>query len=120
MFACFVVSEPTSSTIYSTLALQYLCDGIPVSVIIFDAVFPHPCRYDDVIPLGDIADGVEVFPQLHIKSIAYARMKHDGGTLGQIVVGPDVLVLETRQQNLNLSFLWSGLRNETLQLRLRC
>lgn len=62
MFACLAVCEAVVRAIYRPFPLQNLGDGIPVRIIVRDAMFCHPFRYSDVRPLHHIPHGMEVFP----------------------------------------------------------
>ena len=69
-----MICKPLVRAINGTFALQDLRDGVPVRVVILDAMFLHPFRNGDVIPPYDIAHGVQLFPQLYPEPVAYASM----------------------------------------------
>ena len=71
----------------------------------------HPFGDDDIIPLHHIPHGMQVLPQHHLEAVAYALVQTHLATRRQVVIRPNILMLEVRQQNLHLSGQWSQLRN---------
>lgn len=111
MFAGLVISQPFIRAINSTFALQDLRDGVPVRVVILDAMFLHPFRNGDVIPAYDIAHGVKLLPQLHPEPVAYASVETYLPPWREVVIASDVLMREIRQDDFHLSRIGCELRS---------
>ena len=106
-----MVSQPTSRAIYCTFALQYFGDGVPVLVVILDAMFLHPFRYGDVITTDDIADGVQILPELYTEPVLEASTQTNLSPFGEIVVCAYLFAVEVGQNDFHLSRKRSQLRN---------
>ncbi len=103
VWARFFIAELSILAIYRTLTLQNLRDGIPVTIIVFDAVFLHPFRDCNVRASHHVAHSVKILPEGNIESVTYAGMQTDSPTRRKIVVGMDILILEIRQYYCHLS-----------------
>ena len=106
-----MVREAVVRAIHRPFALQRLGNGVPVRVVILDAVCLHPIGDCLVRPFNDIADGVQFFPELHPESVLDALMNLPLSLFRQEVVASDVDFLETRDDHLHLVFerlqLWN-------------
>ena len=60
-----MVCEAVVRAIHRPFPLQCLGDGIPVRVVILDAMRLHPIGNCLVRPGNDITDGMQLLPELH-------------------------------------------------------
>jgi len=119
VFAAFSVCESVCGIVTSPFALQNLRNGIPVAVVVFDAVGFHPLGDEDVIAQGDVVDGDKIFPKLYDEAAADDFLQKDGGIRWKVVIGLNILVFETRYLDSHLTFEWTYLRDISGCLGLR-
>ena len=101
-----MVCEAVVRAIHRPFPLQRLGDGVPVRVVILDAMRLHPIGNCLVRPGNDITDGVQLLPELHPEPILNALMNLPLAFLRQEVVASDVDFLEARDDYLHLVFQW--------------
>ena len=80
--------------IYFPLAIVDFRDSTPIRFGKFNAVCLHPSINEFVISLAYVLELVEVVPQLYNETSSDSFLQCEGGTRWQIVVCPDILVLE--------------------------
>ena len=100
-----MVCETSVGAIDGTFALEDFGDGVPVAVVVLNAVTLHPEADGDVGATRDVTDGVEVAPQGDAEPVSDTFAQTDGSTGRQVIVCPYVLPFEARQDDLHLSLL---------------
>ena len=99
-----MIREAVVRAIHRTFPLQCLGDGVPVRVVILDAMRLHPIGNRLVRPGNDITNGVQLLPELHSEPVLDALMNLSLSFLWQEVVAADIDFLEAGDYYLHLVF----------------